>query len=187
MAILYLDILTRIVLFNFCCLFSWKTCKEKQWRCRLHLLKCISLTVCGQRMFLNSEKIERILRQCTLMLTGSLLKYVNFTLFSVCPCSVNRFFVKAGSPSFIILVKGSPFCTQFLIGKKIHGLWKTPAIKSLTFYTILFHLRGVYYKEWLMVVKSKAIHKCGSLLAWWDHPSNLCNIRPGPEEVMFTV
>uniref|UniRef100_A0A3Q4AUN7 Cns1/TTC4 wheel domain-containing protein n=1 Tax=Mola mola TaxID=94237 RepID=A0A3Q4AUN7_MOLML len=33
-----------------------------------------------------------------------------------------RFFVKAGSPSFIILVKGSPFCTQFLIGKKIHGL-----------------------------------------------------------------
>lgn len=34
----------------------------------------------------------------------------------------NRFFVKAGSPSFIVLVKGSSFWKQFLTGKKIRGL-----------------------------------------------------------------
>ncbi|XP_035996804.1 tetratricopeptide repeat protein 4 [Fundulus heteroclitus] len=33
-----------------------------------------------------------------------------------------RFFVKAGTPSFIVLVKDSPFRKQFLSGKKIHGL-----------------------------------------------------------------
>lgn len=33
-----------------------------------------------------------------------------------------RFFVKAGTPSFIVLVKGSSFCKQFLTGKKILGL-----------------------------------------------------------------
>ncbi|XP_059197415.1 tetratricopeptide repeat protein 4 [Centropristis striata] len=33
-----------------------------------------------------------------------------------------RFFVKAGSPSFIVLVKGSSFWKQFLKGKKIRGL-----------------------------------------------------------------
>uniref|UniRef100_A0A7N6A4W9 Cns1/TTC4 wheel domain-containing protein n=1 Tax=Anabas testudineus TaxID=64144 RepID=A0A7N6A4W9_ANATE len=33
-----------------------------------------------------------------------------------------RFFVKAGSPSFIVLVNGSSFCKQFLTGKKIQGL-----------------------------------------------------------------
>ncbi|XP_039983785.1 tetratricopeptide repeat protein 4 [Xiphias gladius] len=33
-----------------------------------------------------------------------------------------RFFVKAGTPSFIVLVNGSPFRKQFLTGKKIHGL-----------------------------------------------------------------
>ncbi|KAF7711798.1 tetratricopeptide repeat protein 4 [Silurus meridionalis] len=31
-------------------------------------------------------------------------------------------FVKEGSPSFIILVKGSSFCRQFLSGKKVHRL-----------------------------------------------------------------
>lgn len=30
-----------------------------------------------------------------------------------------RFFVKAGTPSFIVLVKGSSFCKQFLTGKKV--------------------------------------------------------------------
>lgn len=29
-------------------------------------------------------------------------------------------FIKEGTPSFIILVKGSPFCKQFLSGKKVH-------------------------------------------------------------------
>lgn len=33
-----------------------------------------------------------------------------------------RFFVKAGTPSFIVLVKGSSFWKQFLTGKKIQGL-----------------------------------------------------------------
>ncbi|KAM7388108.1 hypothetical protein PAMP_024309 [Pampus punctatissimus] len=33
-----------------------------------------------------------------------------------------RFFVKAGTPSFIVLIKGSSFCKQFLTGKKILGL-----------------------------------------------------------------
>ncbi|XP_041863375.1 tetratricopeptide repeat protein 4 [Melanotaenia boesemani] len=33
-----------------------------------------------------------------------------------------RFFVKAGTPSFIVLVHGSSFLKQFLSGKKIHGL-----------------------------------------------------------------
>ncbi|KAK5930556.1 hypothetical protein CgunFtcFv8_026779 [Champsocephalus gunnari] len=33
-----------------------------------------------------------------------------------------RFFVKAGSPSFIVVVKGSPFWEQFSTGKKIRGL-----------------------------------------------------------------
>ncbi|KAF0041909.1 hypothetical protein F2P81_005441 [Scophthalmus maximus] len=33
-----------------------------------------------------------------------------------------RFFVKAGTPSFIVLVKGSSFTKQFLTGKKIQGL-----------------------------------------------------------------
>lgn len=33
-----------------------------------------------------------------------------------------RFFVKAGTPSFIVLVKGSPFRKLFLTGKKIQGL-----------------------------------------------------------------
>lgn len=33
-----------------------------------------------------------------------------------------RFFVKAGTPSFIALVDGSSFRKQFLTGKKIHGL-----------------------------------------------------------------
>ncbi|KAG8003183.1 Tetratricopeptide repeat protein 4 [Nibea albiflora] len=33
-----------------------------------------------------------------------------------------RFFVKAGTPSFIVLVNGSSFCKQFLTGKKIQGL-----------------------------------------------------------------
>ncbi|XP_016526281.1 tetratricopeptide repeat protein 4 [Poecilia formosa] len=33
-----------------------------------------------------------------------------------------RFFVKAGTPSFMVLVKDSPFCKQFLSEKKIHGL-----------------------------------------------------------------
>ncbi|XP_070688509.1 tetratricopeptide repeat protein 4 [Pempheris klunzingeri] len=33
-----------------------------------------------------------------------------------------RFFIKAGTPSFIVLVNGSPFCKQFLTGKKIQGL-----------------------------------------------------------------
>ncbi|XP_072245216.1 tetratricopeptide repeat protein 4 [Leuresthes tenuis] len=33
-----------------------------------------------------------------------------------------RFFVKAGSPSFIVLVRGSMFLKQFLSGKKVHGL-----------------------------------------------------------------
>lgn len=33
-----------------------------------------------------------------------------------------RFFVKAGTPSFIVLVKGSSFWKQFLTGRKIRGL-----------------------------------------------------------------
>ncbi|XP_029355506.1 tetratricopeptide repeat protein 4 isoform X1 [Echeneis naucrates] len=33
-----------------------------------------------------------------------------------------RFFVKAGTPAFIVLVKGSSFRKQFLTGKKLHGL-----------------------------------------------------------------
>ncbi|XP_056271240.1 tetratricopeptide repeat protein 4 [Pseudoliparis swirei] len=33
-----------------------------------------------------------------------------------------RFFVKSGSPSFIVLVRSSSFWTQFLMGKKIRGL-----------------------------------------------------------------
>uniref|UniRef100_A0AAX7TUH3 Tetratricopeptide repeat domain 4 n=1 Tax=Astatotilapia calliptera TaxID=8154 RepID=A0AAX7TUH3_ASTCA len=33
-----------------------------------------------------------------------------------------RYFVKAGTPSFIVLVKGSSYCKQFLSGRKIHGL-----------------------------------------------------------------
>lgn len=33
-----------------------------------------------------------------------------------------RCFVKAGTPSFIVLVKGSPFWKQFLTGRKIRGL-----------------------------------------------------------------
>ncbi|XP_029987184.1 tetratricopeptide repeat protein 4 [Sphaeramia orbicularis] len=33
-----------------------------------------------------------------------------------------RFFVKAGTPSFIVLVKGSSFSKQFLTGKRIQGL-----------------------------------------------------------------
>ncbi|XP_069009283.1 tetratricopeptide repeat protein 4 [Embiotoca jacksoni] len=33
-----------------------------------------------------------------------------------------RFFVKAGTPNFIVLVNGSSFCKQFLSGKKIHKL-----------------------------------------------------------------
>uniref|UniRef100_A0A7N8YI39 Prolyl-tRNA synthetase 2, mitochondrial n=1 Tax=Mastacembelus armatus TaxID=205130 RepID=A0A7N8YI39_9TELE len=33
-----------------------------------------------------------------------------------------RFFVKAGSPSFIVLVNGSSFCKQFLTGKKVQRL-----------------------------------------------------------------
>ncbi|KAK2908107.1 tetratricopeptide repeat protein 4 [Channa argus] len=32
-----------------------------------------------------------------------------------------RFFVKAGTPSFIVLVNGSAFCKQFLTGKRIKG------------------------------------------------------------------
>uniref|UniRef100_A0A3B4BEC2 Cns1/TTC4 wheel domain-containing protein n=1 Tax=Periophthalmus magnuspinnatus TaxID=409849 RepID=A0A3B4BEC2_9GOBI len=33
-----------------------------------------------------------------------------------------RYFVKAGTPSFIVLVKGSPFCKQYLSDKKVHSL-----------------------------------------------------------------
>ncbi|XP_027146394.1 tetratricopeptide repeat protein 4 [Larimichthys crocea] len=33
-----------------------------------------------------------------------------------------RFFVKAGTPSFIVLVNGSSFCKKFITGKKIQGL-----------------------------------------------------------------
>ncbi|XP_047443872.1 tetratricopeptide repeat protein 4 [Mugil cephalus] len=33
-----------------------------------------------------------------------------------------RFFVKAGTPSFILLVNGSSFSKQFLVGKKVHKL-----------------------------------------------------------------
>ncbi|XP_063747934.1 tetratricopeptide repeat protein 4 isoform X2 [Eleginops maclovinus] len=33
-----------------------------------------------------------------------------------------RFFIKAGSPSFIVVVKGSPFWEQFSTGKQIRGL-----------------------------------------------------------------
>lgn len=33
-----------------------------------------------------------------------------------------RFFVKAGTPSFIVLVKDSPFCKQYLSGRKVHRL-----------------------------------------------------------------
>lgn len=33
-----------------------------------------------------------------------------------------RFFVKAGTPSFIVLVKDSPFCKQYLSGSKVHRL-----------------------------------------------------------------
>lgn len=33
-----------------------------------------------------------------------------------------RFFVKAGTPSFIVLVNGSPFWKKFLTGKKVQGL-----------------------------------------------------------------
>ncbi|KAJ8376389.1 hypothetical protein SKAU_G00069690 [Synaphobranchus kaupii] len=34
----------------------------------------------------------------------------------------DRCFVKAGSPSFIVLVKGSAYCKEFLSGKKVHRL-----------------------------------------------------------------
>lgn len=34
----------------------------------------------------------------------------------------HRFFVKAGTPSFIVLVKDSPFCEQYLFGKKVQRL-----------------------------------------------------------------
>lgn len=33
-----------------------------------------------------------------------------------------RFFIKAGTPSFIVLVKGSPFCKQYLTEKKVKRL-----------------------------------------------------------------
>uniref|UniRef100_A0A3Q3N7D1 Cns1/TTC4 wheel domain-containing protein n=1 Tax=Labrus bergylta TaxID=56723 RepID=A0A3Q3N7D1_9LABR len=35
---------------------------------------------------------------------------------------VNRFFVKGGTPSFIVVVNGSPFTKQFLTGKKTQEL-----------------------------------------------------------------
>ncbi|KAM9831947.1 tetratricopeptide repeat protein 4 [Neosynchiropus ocellatus] len=48
------------------------------------------------------------------------------TLHRVCPESTllevlqhKRFFIKAGTPSFIVLVDGSPFSSKFLTGKKI--------------------------------------------------------------------
>uniref|UniRef100_A0A3B4BEB3 Cns1/TTC4 wheel domain-containing protein n=1 Tax=Periophthalmus magnuspinnatus TaxID=409849 RepID=A0A3B4BEB3_9GOBI len=34
----------------------------------------------------------------------------------------HQYFVKAGTPSFIVLVKGSPFCKQYLSDKKVHSL-----------------------------------------------------------------
>lgn len=44
-----------------------------------------------------------------------------FNLF-VFPSYLTRFFVKEGTPSFIILVKGSSFLKQFSTGKKIRRL-----------------------------------------------------------------
>lgn len=57
----------------------------------------------------------------------SVLEVVFQPLF-VFPSYLNRFFVKEGTPSFIILVKGSTFSKQFSTGKKIRRLWgrRTP-------------------------------------------------------------
>lgn len=43
------------------------------------------------------------------------------------PSYVSRLFVKEGTPSFIVLVKGSTFSKQFLTGKKIHKPWEDQA------------------------------------------------------------
>lgn len=42
------------------------------------------------------------------------------TFFLLC---VNRFFVKGGTPTFIVLAKASSFCQQFLTGRKVKWPW----------------------------------------------------------------
>lgn len=47
------------------------------------------------------------------------LGYLDSSVFSAFVC---RFFVKAGTPSFMVFAKDSPFKTQFLTGKKVKRL-----------------------------------------------------------------
>lgn len=85
---------------------------HQQWNFLILVLLpvCENLSVCSE----ESDVIPSIL--------GISLPPLFRRVSSSCFLRVHRFFVKGGTPTFIVLAKDSTFCKQFLTGKKVKWL-----------------------------------------------------------------